>query len=114
GVWKGYYKGQLRQLETYRDGYKEGPSELYHEGRIREKGNYITSVDEYGKTRKLKDGLWEEYYYERNYTPGTVKQEVPWNAGEKNGTAKRYTSDGRLSMEEVYENDKFIRNTVHR
>lgn len=98
----GWYRsdGTLSREEEYRsDGTLECEREYRSDGTLEREREYLTSMWDF-------DRLDEEWIEKRYHADGTLKVEIPFTNGKKEGIGKWYRADGTLEGEVPYTNGK--------
>ena len=119
--WKEFHQnGTVKSTINYKNGFKEGPFEIYFEdGKIKALGNYI---------KGLEDGNWQEFsnegnfLYIGNYNQGNLNgrwQTFHLNGrlfsmgnfieGQKEGLWEYFNEQGELFKIQIFENDVLIK-----
>lgn len=95
GVVQTYYEhGQLATIENYKDGRRDGVSEVFHyeNGNWKRRGNYKAG---------MRDGLQEKFYQN-----GQLQIKEIFIDGQKNGLREEFHSNGQLRSREKYKDGK--------
>lgn len=96
GPRKGWHiNGQLRQEGAFEDGKIIGTRRVWYDnGKLRDEGNYKN-----GKLDGIRKGWWDN---------GKLKHEYTYNQNKFDGPYRKYTKDGKLEEEKIYKDGRVI------
>ena len=114
-----YETGEVKQLQTFKNGILNGPRKVWHiNGQLMQEGEFdngkiigyrrawydngqLRAEGAYknGKLEGIRKGWWKN---------GQLKQEISYVQNRFDGPFKKYTEDGKIKEEKIYKNGKVI------